>query len=66
MCRVVFKGEDTGQCILSTPTKSFALEKIETSNTVLLCKEEEKDHFSIKGTVSSYLEVSSSVLYVCV
>ena len=62
--RVSFKGEDTGQCILSTPTKSFALEKIETSNTVLLCREEEKNHFSIQGTVSSYLEVITAFSYI--
>ena len=59
MNRLLFKGEDTGQCILSTATKSFALEKIETSNTLLLCKEEEDDRYSIKGTVGMYLEVSA-------
>lgn len=64
--RVVFKGEDAGQCILSTPTKSFALEKIETSNTILLCKEEEENKFSIQGTVSSYLEVILIVSHIFV
>lgn len=58
MNRLLFKGEDTGQCILSTTTKSFALEKIETSNTLLLCREDENDSYSIKGTVGMYLEVS--------
>ena len=58
MNRLLFKGEDTGQCILSTTTKSFALEKIETSNTLLLCREDGNDSYSIKGTVGMYLEVS--------
>lgn len=58
MNRLLFKGEDTGQCILSTTTKSFALEKIETSNTLLLCREDGNDNYSIKGTVGMYLEVS--------
>ena len=58
--KLLFKGEDTGQCILSTTTKSFALEKIETSNTLLLCREDENDSYSIKGTVGMYLELMNN------
>ena len=57
MSSVFIKGESTGQCILATSTKSFAIEKIDTSNTVLLCDQVDEDSIVVKGVCGSCLEV---------
>lgn len=59
---VYIKGENSGQCVLSTSTKSYNIEKIDTSNTVLLCDKVDDTSIVIKGIAGSYLEVNSRIL----
>ena len=59
---VYIKGANSGQCILSTSTKSYNIEKIDTSNTVLLCDKVDENSIVIKGISGSYLEVGMEFL----
>lgn len=55
--RIYIKGEEGNQCVLATDSKSYAIEKINTSNTVLLCKKMGENEYSVKGTTATILEV---------
>ena len=57
LLRLYIKGEDGQQCIIATDSKSFALEKIDTSNTVLFCEKVEDDKYIVKGTSATIVEV---------
>ena len=55
---VTIKGGGNEQCVLTTPHKSYCLEKIDTSNTVLLCKRSNQESYTVFGSCGTVLEVS--------
>ena len=55
---VTIKGGGNEQCVLTTPHKSYCLEKIDTSNTVLLCKRSNQESYTVFGSCGTILEVS--------
>ncbi len=57
LIRLYIKGEEAGSCVLTTSEEAFKLEKIETSNTVLLCVKEDSGSLVAKGVCGSYFEV---------
>lgn len=57
LIRLYIKGEEAGSCVLTTSEEAFKLEKIETSNTVLLCVKEDSGRLVAKGVCGSYFEV---------
>ena len=57
LIRLYIKGEEAGSCVLTTSEEAFKLEKIETSNTVLLCVKEDSGILVAKGVCGSYFEV---------
>lgn len=60
--RVIIKGEGTEQCVLATQSKSYCIEKIDTSNTVLLCQQLNREEYKVFGGCGSILEVTDIYL----
>lgn len=59
--RLYIKGKEAGSCVLTTSEEAFKLEKVETSNTVLLCVKEDSRKIVAKGVCGSYFEVGSTL-----
>ena len=52
-----FIGDDTNHAVFCTDSKTYAIKKVETSNSVFLVAPSEDQHFTIKSLHQDYYEV---------